>query len=56
MSQHAAEKQDTTNKEENTLDNIMFSLGGDVKEIDNADLEDVERYAAFIQARKQHTH
>ena len=32
---------------------IMFALWGDAKDIDEADLEDVRRYAAFVRERKQ---
>lgn len=34
-------------------DDIMFALWGDVTDIDEEDLEDVKRYAAFVRERKK---
>lgn len=34
-------------------ENIKFALWGDSSEIDDEDLEDVKRYAAFIKERKR---
>lgn len=34
-------------------DDLMFSLFGDTTDVDQSDLEDVRRYAAFIKERKQ---
>lgn len=34
-------------------ENLMFALFGNVEEIDEKDLEDVRRYAAFIREKKK---
>ena len=34
-------------------DDLMFALWGDVDDIDNDDLDDVKRYAAFVRERKK---
>ncbi len=34
-------------------DDIKFALWGDATDIDDADLEDVKRYAAFVRERKK---
>ena len=36
-----------------TDDDIKFALWGDSTEVDDADLEDVKRYAAFVKERKK---
>lgn len=36
-----------------TDEDIMFALWGDTTDIDQADLEDVKRYAAFVRERKR---
>ena len=49
-----AEKTPTENGErEISKDDLKFALWGDSSEIDDADLDDVLRYAAFIKERKQ---
>lgn len=48
------EKKPTENGErEISKDDLKFALWGDSSEIDDADLDDVLRYAAFIKERKQ---
>ena len=48
------EKTPTENGErEFSKDDLKFALWGDSSEIDDADLADVLRYAAFIKERKQ---
>lgn len=48
------EKTPTENGErEISKDDLKFALWGDSSEIDDADLDDVLRYAAFIKERKQ---
>lgn len=34
-------------------DELKFALWGDCQDIDEADLEDVRRYAAFVRERKK---
>ena len=34
-------------------DELMFALWGDCQDVDEADLEDVRRYAAFVRERKK---
>ena len=34
-------------------DDIMFALWGDTDDVDKDDLDDVKRYAAFVQERKR---
>lgn len=49
-----AEKTPTENGErEFSKEDLKFALWGDSSEIDDADLDDVLRYAAFIKERKQ---
>ena len=48
------EKTPTANGErEISKDDLKFALWGESSEIDDADLDDVLRYAAFIKERKQ---
>ncbi len=48
------EKKPTPEGERNvTDDDIKFALWGDVNDIDDDDLEDVRRYAAYIRERKK---
>lgn len=43
----------TSSKRPISDDDIMFALWGDTNEVDQDDLDDVKRYAAFIQERKK---
>lgn len=48
-------KKALTQEDERTISDkeLMFALWGDSQNVDEADLEDVRRYAAFVEERKK---